>query len=68
MMMKRTTEQITDVSHGNTAALVGTEQFLFLKIGTLKIVEAAHNTADDWIHVVAKIAVIPKDRRDSTRN
>ena len=41
---------------------------LFLKIGTLKIVEAAHNTADDWIHVVAKIAVIPKDRRDSTRN
>ena len=28
MMMKCTTEQITDVSCGNTAALVGIEQFL----------------------------------------
>ena len=28
MMMKRTTEQITDVSCGNTAAFVGIEQFL----------------------------------------
>ena len=28
MMMKRTTEQITDVSSGNTAVLVGIEQFL----------------------------------------
>ena len=27
-MMRRTTEQITDVSRGNTAALVGIEQFL----------------------------------------
>ena len=26
-MMKRTTEQITDVSRGNTAALVGIEHF-----------------------------------------
>ena len=29
MMMKHTTEQITDVSCGNTAALVGIEQFLW---------------------------------------
>ena len=28
MMMKRTTEQITDVSCGNTAALAGIDQFL----------------------------------------
>ena len=28
MMMKRTTEQITDVTRGNTAALVGIDQFL----------------------------------------
>ena len=27
MMMKRTTEQITDVTRGNTAALVGVDQF-----------------------------------------
>ena len=31
--MKRTTEQITDVSRRNTAALVEIEQF-FLKLGT----------------------------------
>ena len=42
MMMKRTTEQITDVSRGNTAALVGIEQF-FSKLGTLTTVENAHN-------------------------
>ena len=27
-VMRRTTEQIADVSHGNTAALVGIEQFV----------------------------------------
>ena len=41
MMMKRTTEQITDVPRGNTA-----DQFL-LKLGTLKTVDNAHNTACD---------------------
>ena len=69
MMMKSTTEQITDFSCGNTAALVWIEQF-FLKPGTLKIVEHAHNTADTKysVYPVAKIEMISKDRRDSIRN
>ena len=66
MMMKRTTEQITDVSRGNTAALVGIEQFLS-KLGTLTTAERAHNTADDGKHPFAKITVKSKDRRDSIR-
>ena len=68
-MMRRTTEQITDVSCGNAAVLVGIDQF-FLKLGTLTTVEDVHNTADTKYSVspVAKIAVIPKDRRDSIRN
>ena len=45
LMMRRTTEQITDVSCGNTATLVGIDQFL-LKLGVLTTVEDAHNTAD----------------------
>ena len=53
-MMKSTTEQIID-------------QFLF-KLGTLTTVEDAHNNAHDGRHVVAKITVMSKDRRDSTRN
>ena len=69
MMMKRTTEPISDVTRGNTAALVGMDQFLY-KIGTLKTVENAHNTADTKYSVshVAKIAVMSKDRCDSIRN
>ena len=67
MMTKRTTEQITDVSRGNTAALVGIEQF-FSKMGTLKTVENAHNITEDVRHVVAKITVTSKDRRDSIQN
>ena len=65
-MMRRTTEQITDVSRGNTAALVGIDQFL-LNLGTLTTIENAHNTADTKYRVyhVAKIAVMSKDRRDS---
>ena len=57
-MMRRTTEQITDFSCGNTAALVGIDEFL-LKLGTLTTVEEAHNTADTKYSVspVAKIAV-----------
>ena len=68
-MTRRTTEQITDVSCGNTAALVGIDQFL-LKLGTLTKVENAHNTADTKysVYPVAKIAVMSKDRRDSIRN
>ena len=40
-----------------------------LKLGTLKTVENAHNTADTKYSVshVAKIAVMSKDRRDSIR-
>ena len=45
MMMKRTTEQITDVSCGNTAALAQ-DQPLPLTFGTLTTIENAHNTAD----------------------
>ena len=41
MMMRRTTEQITDVSCGNAAALVGIDQFL-VKLGILTTVEEAH--------------------------
>ena len=67
MMMKRTTEQITDVTRGNTAALVGIDQF-FSKIGTLKTVDNAHNTANDVRHVVVKITVMSKDRRDSIQS
>ena len=44
MMIKRTSEQITDVSRGNTVAYVGIDQFLLEKIGILKTVEDAHNT------------------------
>ena len=64
-MMRRTTEQITDVLRGNTAVLVGIEQF-----GTLKTVESAHNTTDTKCSVshVAKIAVISKGRCESIRN
>ena len=64
LMMRRTTEQITDVSCGITAALVGIDQFL-LELGTLTTVEDDHNTADRtaW-SLVAKIAVRPKDGKD----
>ena len=68
MMMKRTTEQITDVTRGNTAALVGIDQFFFFKIGTLETVDNAHNTANDVSDVVAKITVMSKDRRDSIQS
>ena len=64
-MMKRTTELITDVSRGNTAAVVGIEQFL----GTKTTVENAHKSADTKysVYPVAKITVKSKDKRDSIR-
>ena len=57
--MKRTTERITDVSCGNTAALVGVDQSVSLKLGTPKTVENAHNTADTKysVYPVAQITV-----------
>ena len=66
LMMRRTTEQIIDVSCGNTAALVGIDLSVF-KLGTLTTVEDVHNTADTKYGVspVVKNAVIPKDRRGS---
>ena len=67
--MRRTTEQITDVSCGNAGAFVGIDQS-FLKLGTVTTIENAHNTADTKFSVypVAKITVKSKDRRDSIRN
>ena len=61
-MRRRTTEQITDVSYGNTAALVGIDQFL-LKLGTLTTVEEAHKIADTKYSVspVTKMTVKPND-------
>ena len=55
-VMRRTTDQIID-------------QFLS-KLGTLTAVEENHCTADTKysVYLVAKIAVISKDRRDSIRN
>ena len=62
--MRRTTGQITDVSCGNTTALVRIDKFLKKKkLGTLTTVEEAHNTADTKYSVspVAKIAVRPQN-------
>ena len=63
-MMRRTTEQITDVSCAHTVALVGIDQFL-LKLGTLKSVEDVHNTANTKYSVspVAKIAARLQKRK-----
>ena len=65
-VLKSTTEQITDVSRGNTTALVVIDQFL-LKLGTLTIIENAHNTAD-MKYSVYPVEVKSKDRRDSIRS
>ena len=66
-MMRHTTEQITDVSCGTTAALVGIDQFL--EHGTLTTVEDAHNTADMMYSVspAVKMAVRYKDGKDTPR-
>ena len=69
-VLQRTTEQITDVSRGNTAVFVFIDQFL-LKLGTLTIIENAYKTADTKCSVypsVAKSTVKSKDRRDSIRS
>merc|ERR1712203_78406 len=65
LMMGRTTEQIADVTCGNTVALVGIDQFI-LKSGTLTTIDTAHNIADMKYSVspVVKIAVKPKDGKD----
>ena len=69
-VLQRTTEQITDVSRGNTAVFVFIDQF-FLKLGTLTIIENANITVDTKFSVylsVAKSTVKSKDRRDSIRS
>ena len=60
-MMKRTTEQISRPRWDRT---------VLLKLGTLKTVENAHNTADTKysVYPVAKITVKSKDRRDSIQS
>ena len=65
-VLKRTTEQITNVSRRNTAALVVIDQFL-LKLGTLTIIENAHNTAD-MKYSVYPVAMKSKDRRAGIRS
>ena len=53
---QQTVSMMNDVSRGP------------LKLGTLTTVENAHNTADDWRHLVAKITLMSMDRRDSIRH
>ena len=65
-VLKSFSEQITDVSRGNTSALVVIDQFLS-KLGTLTIIENAHNTAD-MKYSVDPVAAKSKDRRDSIRS
>eukprot|EP00919_Chromeraceae_sp_WS-2016_P054158 GHVR01128576.1.p1 GENE.GHVR01128576.1~~GHVR01128576.1.p1 ORF type:complete len:855 (+),score=194.94 GHVR01128576.1:122-2566(+) len=65
MMMGRYVEQVADVPAGNTAALVGVDQFI-LKSGTLTTYEHAHNIADMKYSVspVVRVAVKPKDQKE----
>ena len=62
-MMRRTTEQVTDVSCGNYRPRW--DRPVPLKLGTPKTVEDVHNTADTKYSVspVAKIAVRQKRKR-----
>ena len=53
---QQTVSMMNDVSRGP------------LKRGTLTTVENAHNTADDWRHLVAKTTMMSMDRRDSIRH
>ena len=63
-MMRRTTDQITDVSRGNTAALRW-DRTVPLKLGTPTTIEDVHNAADMKysVYPVVKIAARPKDRK-----
>ena len=70
-MMKCTTEQITDVTRGNTAALVGStssfEAWQALR-RQLKMLTTQLTTKYSVYPAVAKSSVKSKDRRDSTRH
>eukprot|EP00922_Rhytidocystis_sp_ex-Travisia-forbesii_P032948 GHVS01049017.1.p1 GENE.GHVS01049017.1~~GHVS01049017.1.p1 ORF type:complete len:833 (+),score=77.25 GHVS01049017.1:95-2593(+) len=65
LMMGRYTEQVQDVPCGNTACLVGVDQYL-LKSGTITTLETAHNITSMKYSVspVVRVAVKPKDSRE----
>jgi len=65
LMMGRYTEAVRDIPCGNTAGLVGVDQFI-LKSATIAEREDAHNIQDMKYSVspVVRVAVRPKDGRD----
>lgn len=65
LMMGRYTEQVQDIPCGNTACLVGVDQYL-LKSGTITTCETAHNITSMKYSVspVVRVAVKPKSSRD----
>jgi elongation factor 2 len=65
IMMGKVAEQIGDVPCGNTAALVGIDQFL-IKTGTISSCETAHNFKQMRYSVspVVRVAVKPKNQAD----
>ncbi len=65
IMMGRFTEAVPDIPAGNTAALVGVDQYL-LKSGTISTSEVAHNIKQLKFSVspVVRVAVQPKNSSD----
>merc|ERR1712078_88288 len=65
LIMGRYVEQVQSVPAGNTAGLVGVDQFI-LKSATITNNDAAHNIKDMKYSVspVVRVAVKPKDGRD----
>jgi len=65
IMMGRFTEAVPDIPAGNTAALVGVDQYL-LKSGTISTSEVAHNIKQLKFSVspVVRVAVQPKNSAD----
>jgi elongation factor 2 len=65
IMMGRTVEAVPDIPAGNTAALVGVDQYL-LKTGTISTSEVAHNIKQLKFSVspVVRVAVQPKNASD----
>ena len=65
LMMGKYTEQVQDIPCGNTAALVGVDQYI-LKTGTITDLDSAHNFTDMKYSVspVVRVAVKVKDGKD----
>jgi len=65
IMMGRFTEQVADIPCGNTAALVGIDQYL-LKSGTITTIESAHTikTLKFSVSPVVRVAVEPRSAAD----